>query len=74
MNKQLKNLLITKEKVPPKVRKLDTIIVDVWDIMLMIVLVLNTLKSLCKHHGVILTLKKVLRQLLKMQGMIQMTF
>ena len=30
-------------------------------------------KSLCRQHGVIQTLKRVLPQLLKMQGMILMT-
>ena len=64
---------MTKEKVPLKVRKLNAIIVEVWDIMPMIVLFPKMSKSLCRQHAVILTLKKVLQLLLKKQGMIQMT-
>ena len=52
MNKHLKSLLMTKEKVLPKVRKLNTIIVEVWDIMLMIVIVPKMSKSLCRQYGV----------------------
>ena len=48
MNKHLKSLLMTKEKVPLKVRKLNAIIVEVWDIMPMIVLFPKMSKSLCR--------------------------
>ena len=73
MNKHLKSLLMTKEKVLPKVRKLNAIIVEVWDTMLMIVLVQKISKSLCMQRGVMSTLKRVLPELLKMQDTIQMT-
>ena len=65
---------MTREKVLLKVRKLSVITVEVWDIVLMIVLVSKMPKSLCRQYGVIPTLKRVLPQLPKMQGMIQMTF
>ena len=73
MNKHMKSLLIRNEKVPPKVRKLNALTMEVWDTMLMIILVPKILKILCRQHGVILTLKRVLQLLLKMQGTIQMT-
>ena len=41
--------------------------------MLKIVLAPKMPKSLCKQHEAILILKRVLPQLLKMQGMIPMT-
>ena len=68
----MNNHPIRKEKIPPKVRKLDALTMEVWDIMLMIVLVLKILKSLSRQHGVTQILKKVLPQPLKMQGMIPM--
>ena len=61
-------------KVPPKVKKLNVLIVEVWDTLLLIVLALKISKSLCRLHKVILTLKKVVLQLLKMQGTILMFF
>ena len=54
-----------KEKVPPKVRMLNALTMEVWDIMLKIVLAPKTPKSLCKENGVILILKRVVPQLLK---------
>ena len=35
-----------------KGKKLNVITVEVWDIMLMIILVLKMSKSLCRQHGV----------------------
>ena len=61
-------------KVPPNVRKLNALIVVVWDTLLLIILTLKILKSLCKLLGVIQTLKKVVIQLLKMQGTILIDF
>ena len=55
MNKHPKKRI----KVPPKVRKLNALSVQVWDTLIMIVLAPKILKSLCRLLGVILTLKKV---------------
>ena len=54
-----------KEKVPPKVRMLNALTMEVWDIMLKIVLAPTMPKTLCKENGVILILKRVVPQLLK---------
>ena len=62
-----------KEKVPPKVRKLNALTAKVWDTLLMIILSPKISKSLCRLLGVIPTLKKVFPQLLKMQYTILMT-
>ena len=56
----MNNHPMRKEKVLPKVRKLNAIIVEVWDIMLIIVLAPKMSKSLCKQHRVTQILKKVL--------------
>ena len=55
----MNNHPIERKKVHPEVRKLNTLIVEVWE-RLKIVLVLNISKILCKQHGVIQILKKVL--------------
>ena len=70
----MNNHPMRRENVIPKVRKLSVITVKVWDIMLMIVLVPKMPKSLCNQQRVILILKRVLPQLLKMQGKISMTY
>ena len=49
-----------KEKVPLKVRKLNALTVEVWDIMLKIILAPKMSKSLYKQHGVMPIMKIVL--------------
>ena len=61
------------EKVFPKIRKFNILTMDVYNTILKIVLAPKILKSLCRQHGVIQTLNKVLHRLLKVQGMIPMT-
>lgn len=61
--KGLNNLPKKMVKVPPKLRKYNSLTMVVWDIFLLIVLVLKVLKSLCMVHGVTQILKKVIPQL-----------
>ena len=44
----MNNHPMRKEKVPLKVKKLNALTMEFWDIMLKIVLALNMPKSLCK--------------------------
>ena len=63
-----------KDKGSSKCKKIECFNVVVWDTLLLIILTLKILKSLCKLLGVIQTLKKVVIQLLKMQGTILIDF
>ena len=54
----MNNHPMRKEKVPPKVRKLNALTIEVWDIMLKIFLAPKMPKSLCKQHGVTHILEK----------------
>ena len=64
---------MTKEKVPPKVRKFVALTTEVWDTLLMIVIAPKISKCLYKKHEVTQTLKIVFPQLLKRKCTILMT-